>query len=150
MIAGRYDLERLDPPAIPRTCLPPIAIRTGSGTICPMVPLPTLQPIAPGKEAMAAKSDPFSMRCATLPAGGWAALPRSCGLIRRRRDRDRPYRDRTADAAHAGGDRGDLADDRLGLRGHRRVEWKCNALNEPSRIAALRYGFAFGAPFAST
>lgn len=27
--------------------------------------------------------------------------------------------------------------------GNRRYEWKCNALNAPSRRAALRYGFAF-------
>jgi RimJ/RimL family protein N-acetyltransferase len=27
--------------------------------------------------------------------------------------------------------------------GYRRYEWKCNALNEPSRRAALRYGFSF-------
>ncbi|RCW86705.1 GNAT family N-acetyltransferase [Paracoccus lutimaris] len=27
--------------------------------------------------------------------------------------------------------------------GYRRVEWKCNALNEPSCRAALRYGFVF-------
>ena len=27
--------------------------------------------------------------------------------------------------------------------GYRRYEWKCNALNGPSRRAALRYGFAF-------
>lgn len=27
--------------------------------------------------------------------------------------------------------------------GNRRYEWKCNALNAPSRQAALRYGFAF-------
>jgi RimJ/RimL family protein N-acetyltransferase len=27
--------------------------------------------------------------------------------------------------------------------GYRRYEWKCNANNEPSRRAALRYGFTF-------
>src|SRR6185312_3775647 len=27
--------------------------------------------------------------------------------------------------------------------GYRRYEWKCNALNAPSRRAALRFGFAF-------
>jgi RimJ/RimL family protein N-acetyltransferase len=27
--------------------------------------------------------------------------------------------------------------------GNRRYEWKCNSLNEPSRRAALRYGFSF-------
>ena len=27
--------------------------------------------------------------------------------------------------------------------GHRRFEWKCNTLNEPSRRAALRFGFRF-------
>jgi len=27
--------------------------------------------------------------------------------------------------------------------GYRRLEWKCDALNEPSRRAALRYGFTF-------
>jgi RimJ/RimL family protein N-acetyltransferase len=30
--------------------------------------------------------------------------------------------------------------DRLG---YRRFEWKCNAANEPSRRAALRFGFTF-------
>jgi RimJ/RimL family protein N-acetyltransferase len=27
--------------------------------------------------------------------------------------------------------------------GYRRYEWKCNALNQPSRSAALRFGFTF-------
>jgi RimJ/RimL family protein N-acetyltransferase len=27
--------------------------------------------------------------------------------------------------------------------GYRRLEWKCNALNEPSKRAALRFGFAY-------
>lgn len=27
--------------------------------------------------------------------------------------------------------------------GYRRVEWKCDALNAPSRLAALRYGFVY-------
>jgi hypothetical protein len=27
--------------------------------------------------------------------------------------------------------------------GYRRLEWKCNSLNEPSRRAALRFGFTF-------
>ncbi|WP_027801035.1 GNAT family N-acetyltransferase [Paraburkholderia dilworthii] len=27
--------------------------------------------------------------------------------------------------------------------GYRRFEWKCDSLNEPSRVAALRYGFTF-------
>ena len=27
--------------------------------------------------------------------------------------------------------------------GYRRLEWKCNALNAPSRSAALRYGFLY-------
>jgi RimJ/RimL family protein N-acetyltransferase len=31
--------------------------------------------------------------------------------------------------------------------GYRRYEWKCNALNEPSRRAALRLGFAFEGVF---
>jgi len=33
-----------------------------------------------------------------------------------------------------------------GLR-NRRYEWKCNSLNEPSRRAALRYGFSFEGVF---
>ncbi|MBP6997571.1 MAG: GNAT family N-acetyltransferase [Phycicoccus sp.] len=32
--------------------------------------------------------------------------------------------------------------------GYRRVEWKCDALNEPSRRAALRLGFRFEGTFA--
>ncbi len=31
--------------------------------------------------------------------------------------------------------------------GYRRFEWKCDALNEPSRKAALRFGFAFEGVF---
>jgi len=31
--------------------------------------------------------------------------------------------------------------------GYRRYEWKCNALNEPSRRAALRLGFAYEGVF---
>ena len=31
--------------------------------------------------------------------------------------------------------------------GYRRIEWKCNALNAPSRRAARRYGFAFEGVF---
>ena len=31
--------------------------------------------------------------------------------------------------------------------GYRRFEWKCNALNEPSRRAALRFGFQFEGVF---
>jgi len=31
----------------------------------------------------------------------------------------------------------------LGELGYRRVEWKCNALNHPSRAAALRLGFTY-------
>jgi RimJ/RimL family protein N-acetyltransferase len=31
--------------------------------------------------------------------------------------------------------------------GYRRFEWKCDALNEPSRRAALRYGFSFEGVF---
>ncbi len=32
--------------------------------------------------------------------------------------------------------------------GYRRVEWKCNALNEPSRRAAERFGFSYEGTFA--
>jgi RimJ/RimL family protein N-acetyltransferase len=31
--------------------------------------------------------------------------------------------------------------------GYRRFEWKCDSLNEPSRVAALRYGFTFEGVF---
>jgi RimJ/RimL family protein N-acetyltransferase len=31
--------------------------------------------------------------------------------------------------------------------GYRRLEWKCNALNEPSRRAAVRFGFTFEGVF---
>jgi RimJ/RimL family protein N-acetyltransferase len=34
--------------------------------------------------------------------------------------------------------------------GYRRVEWKCNALNGPSRTAALRLGFSFEGVFRQT
>lgn len=31
--------------------------------------------------------------------------------------------------------------------GYLRLEWKCNALNEPSKTAALRYGFKYEGTF---
>ena len=31
--------------------------------------------------------------------------------------------------------------------GYRRVEWKCNALNQPSRRAAQRLGFSYEGTF---
>ena len=31
--------------------------------------------------------------------------------------------------------------------GYRRYEWKCDALNQPSRAAALRFGFVFEGVF---
>jgi RimJ/RimL family protein N-acetyltransferase len=35
----------------------------------------------------------------------------------------------------------------FGDLGYRRFEWKCDALNEPSRRAALRFGFSFEGVF---
>ena len=35
----------------------------------------------------------------------------------------------------------------LGDLGYRRLEWKCDALNAPSRAAALRFGFSFDGVF---
>lgn len=40
-----------------------------------------------------------------------------------------------------------LADHVLGDLGYRRFEWKCNSLNEPSKRAALRFGFTFEGVF---
>lgn len=40
-----------------------------------------------------------------------------------------------------------LADYIFSDLGFRRLEWKCNSLNEPSRRAALRYGFTFEGVF---
>jgi RimJ/RimL family protein N-acetyltransferase len=37
--------------------------------------------------------------------------------------------------------------DRAFVLGYRRLEWKCNALNEPSRAAALRLGFSYEGVF---
>jgi RimJ/RimL family protein N-acetyltransferase len=41
-----------------------------------------------------------------------------------------------------------LAREALDALGYRRLEWKCNALNAPSRRAAQRYGFQFEGIFA--
>lgn len=40
-----------------------------------------------------------------------------------------------------------LLAERAFFTGFRRLEWKCNALNEPSRRAALRYGHVFEGVF---
>lgn len=42
-----------------------------------------------------------------------------------------------------------LASHALDELGYRRLEWKCNALNEPSRRAALRFGFRYEGTFAN-
>ena len=42
-----------------------------------------------------------------------------------------------------------LARHALDELGYRRLEWKCNALNEPSRRAARRFGFAYEGTFAN-
>ena len=58
---------------------------------------------------------------------------------RGRRDRGRPHRLFAGAAAPAGRHRGNVADDprRVFLElGYRRYEWKCDALNRPSRRAA--------------
>lgn len=41
-----------------------------------------------------------------------------------------------------------LMDHAFGRLGYRRLEWKCNALNAPSRAAAERFGFRFEGIFA--
>jgi RimJ/RimL family protein N-acetyltransferase len=41
-----------------------------------------------------------------------------------------------------------LAEHAFQALGYRRLEWKCNALNAPSRNAALRFGFRFEGVFA--
>ncbi len=59
--------------------------------------------------------------------------------------RGRPHRVFASAAAHAARHRGAISLARYAFEtlGYRRYEWKCNALNAPSRRAALRYGFTY-------
>ena len=62
------------------------------------------------------------------------------------RDRDRQHRLFAGAAAHRAGDRSAIPRWRAmssTTLGYRRYEWKCNALNAPSRRAARRLGFTF-------
>jgi len=98
---------------------------------------------------MAAKVDPFfyALRdAATGKVGGLAAFLRidpANGVIEIGHIEIAPLMQRTPAATEA-----------ISLMigwafgaGYRRVEWKCDALNAPSRRAALRYGFVFEGVF---
>ena len=81
------------------------------------------------------------------PAAGNRLLPVDRPGAWRDRDREylvRPELQRTPPATEAIFLLAEHAFDELG---YRRLEWKCNALNEPSRRAAIRFGFEFEGVF---
>ncbi|WP_240200134.1 MULTISPECIES: GNAT family protein [Paracoccus] len=150
MIKGRHVvLERLDPH---RHSEDMFAANQGQDWVWdylgygPFADLPSYRDWQAG---MAAKVDPFfyALRdAATGEVGGLAAFLRidpANGVIEIGHIEIAPLMQRTPAATEA-----------ISLMigwafgaGYRRVEWKCDALNAPSRRAALRYGFIFEGVF---
>ncbi len=149
-IAGRHVvLERLDPD---RHAEDLFAANRGQDWLwdyMPYGPFPDLQTYRDWQVAMAAGADPFfyAMRDGrTGRIGGLASFLRidpANGVIEIGHIEIAPTLQRSPAATEAISLMIGWAFD----AGYRRVEWKCNALNEPSRSAARRYGFTFEGVF---
>ena len=149
-IEGRYvTLERLDPAHHAEDLF---AANAGQDWVWDYMPYGPFADIAAYRDwqaAMAAKADPFFYALrdkATGQVGGLASYLRiepANGVIEIGHIEIAPLLQQTAAATEAIS---------LMIRwafeaGYRRVEWKCNALNDPSRRAALRYGFSYEGTF---
>ncbi len=150
VIAGRYvTLERLDPARHAADLFAANRDQDWVWDYLPYGPFADLAAYRAWQEAMAAKSDPFFYALrdnASGRVGGLASFLRidpAQGAIEIGHIEIAPPMQRTPAATEAISLMIGWAFD----AGYRRVEWKCNALNEPSRIAALRYGFAYEGTF---
>ena len=149
-IEGRYvTLERLDPA---RHAADLFAANRGQDWVwdyMPYGPFADLEAYRDWQAAMAARADPFFYALrdnATGQVGGLASYLRidpGNGVIEIGHIEIAPTLQRSPAATEAISLMIGWAFD----AGYRRVEWKCNALNEPSRRAALRYGFAYEGTF---
>ncbi len=149
-IEGRFvTLERLDPA---RHAGDLFAANQGQDWVwdyLPYGPFADLATYHDWQAGMAGKADPFfyAMRDnATGLVGGLAAYLRidpTNGVIEIGHIEIAPPMQRTPAATEAIS----LMIGWAFSAGYRRVEWKCDALNEPSRRAALRYGFTHEGTF---
>ena len=149
-IEGRYvTLERLDPA---RHAADLFAANRGQDWVwdyMPYGPFADLNAYRDWQAAMAVRTDPFFYALrdnATGQVGGLASYLRidpGNGVIEIGHIEIAPVMQQTAAATEAISLMIGWAFD----AGYRRVEWKCNALNEPSRRAARRYGFAYEGTF---
>ena len=144
-IAGRFvTLERLDPD---RHAADLFDANLGRGEVWDYLgygPFAALDDYRAWQAAMAASADPlfYALRdTATGKVGGVASflrIDRANGVIEIGHIQIAPVLQRTSASSEA---------IMLMIRwafdaGYRRVEWKCNDLNEPSKRAALRLGFS--------
>lgn len=150
MIEGRFArLERLNPDAHARDLF---AANQGGDAVWDYLgygPFDRLQDYHDWQAAMAALADPYFYAIRDLASGrvlgvaSYLRIDRANGVIEIGHIQMSPALQQTATASEA-----------LMLMigwpfdaGYRRVEWKCNALNAPSRRAALRLGFTYEGTF---
>ena len=149
-IEGRFvTLERLDPARHAEDLFAANRDQDWVWDYMPYGPFADISAYRDWQAAMAAKSDPFfyALRDNTSgQVGGLASYLRIDpvnGVIEIGHIEIAPVLQQTPAATEAISLMIGWAFD----AGYRRVEWKCNALNEPSCRAALRYGFAFEGVF---
>jgi RimJ/RimL family protein N-acetyltransferase len=161
-LIGEHVVLRPLEPAIDAPALYPLLhAPTGDPSVwdyLPEGPFPDLESYRLSIEAQAACEDPLFYAITTRQdRDGKRASGRTLGLLSLLSivpDHGRievghicfsPQLQRTAAATEAIYLAGRYCMDELG---YRRFEWKCNALNAPSRSAALRYGFLYEGTFA--
>ncbi len=149
-IAGRFvTLERLDPAHHAAALFGANRDQDWVWDYMPYGPFADLDAYRDWQAAMAARTDPFFYALrdnATGRVGGLASYLRidpANGVIEIGHIEIAPVMQQTPAATEAISLMIGWAFD----AGYRRVEWKCNALNAPSRRAALRYGFAYEGTF---
>ena len=149
-ITGRYvTLERLDPARHAADLFTANQDQDWVWDYMPYGPFADISAYRDWQAAMAARADPFFYALrdnASGQVGGLASYLRidpGNGVIEIGHIEIAPRMQQTAAATEAISLMIGWAFD----AGYRRVEWKCNALNEPSRRAALRYGFAYEGTF---
>lgn len=149
-IEGRsVRLERLDPERHAESLF-----RANQGAdrvwdYLPYGPFPDLSTYRDWQARMAAGADPFFYAFVprdaghALGLGSLMRIDRANGVIEVGHIQMAPAMQRTTAASEAIMLLGQWAFD----AGYRRFEWKCDALNAPSRAAALRFGFTFEGVF---
>jgi len=140
-------LERLDPDRHARALFDAVALDTDgrNWTYLPVGPFATFEPYDAWLRAMAPGLDPYFFaiidRTSGLPVGvaSYLRIDPGAGSIEVGHINYSPLAQRTSMASEAMF----LLMRHAFALGYRRYEWKCDALNAPSRVAAERLGFTF-------